>query len=125
MLRLLLALAIPAWSIVAVAVVRTGGRRLAWTLTVAAALALAAWAGSRVGTANPVSRTARWDPWLAFVMSAALLAIPALGITWSVASTLAAERPAWMALALGIVGGVVAVPLAFAAAVLVEVLWPH
>jgi hypothetical protein len=123
MLRPLLLLAIPAWSAAAVVLVRVGGRRAAWVATLLLALALAAWAGSRVGTANPVSRTARWDPWLAAVLAAALLGVPGAAITWSAAAT--AGRPLWFGFGAGILGGLVALPVAFALAVLVEMLWPH
>jgi hypothetical protein len=124
-MRLALLLAIPAWSAAALALARSGDRRLAWGATLAAVLGLAAWAGSRVGTANPVSRTGRWDPWLVFVMGTLLLAIPAAAVTWTVASPLAADRPAWQAFGLGALAGLAALPLAFVAAVAVEVLWPH
>jgi hypothetical protein len=125
MMRFALLLGIPVWSAVAFAVVRGGGRRLAWGVTAAAALALAAWAGSRVGTANPMSRTARWDPWLVFVIGTALLAIPAVGILWGVTTGVAAGRPGWQAIGLGALAGLAAVPVALAVAVLVEMLWPH
>ena len=125
MLRLALLLAIPAWSAATLPIVRGGGRRTAWIATLAVAVALATWAGSRVGTANPVSRFGRWDPWLMAVMAAALLAIPGAGITWSVASAVADGRPAWIAVGLGTLGGVAALPVALAMAVLVEVVWPH
>ena len=125
MLRLALLLAIPAWSAATLAIVRGGGRRAAWSATLLAALLLAAWAGSRVGTDNPVSRFGRWDPWLVVVMAALMLAIPGVGVTWSVSSALADGRPAWMAVGMGTVAGLAALPVALAVAVLVEVLWPH
>ena len=125
MLRLALLLAIPAWSAAALPLVRGGGRRMAWLATLLAALALAAWAGARVGTANPVSRFGRWDPWLVLAMGLLLLAIPGTGITWGVASAVADGRPGWIAVGLGTLAGIVALPVALAAAVLVEVVWPH
>lgn len=125
MLRLALVLAIPAWSAATLPIVRGGGRRAAWIATLVTVLALAAWAGSRVGTANPVSRFGRWDPWLMVAMATALLAIPGASITWGVAAALADGRPGWMAVGLGTLAGFVALPLALAAAVLVEVVWPH
>ena len=125
MLRLALLLAIPVWSAATLPIVRGGGRRAAWLATLAAAVALAAWAGSRVGTANPVSRFGRWDPWLMAVMATTLLAIPGAGITWGVAAALADGRPGWIAVALGALAGLAALPLAVAAAVIVEVVWPH
>ena len=124
-LRLALLLAIPVWSALALPLARAGGRRAVWVATLLVALTLAAWAGSRVGTANPISRTARWDPWLVTVMAAALLAIPGAGIAWGVTGALAAGRPASMAVALGMLGGLLALPVAFTVALLVEVLWPH
>jgi hypothetical protein len=125
MLRLVLLLAIPAWSAATLPIVRGGGRRAAWTATLLLALLLAAWAGSRVGTANPISRFGRWDPWLVAVMGAFLLVIPGSGITWGVSTALADGRPAWMAVGAGAVAGILALPIALAVAVLVEVLWPH
>jgi hypothetical protein len=125
MLRLALLLALPAWSLIVPALARAGGRRAAWVATLVVALALAAWAGSRVGTANPVSRTARWDPWLVFAMGSVLLAIPGAGATWGALGALADGRPWWLAAGAGTLAGLVALPVAFAAAVLVEVLWPH
>jgi hypothetical protein len=125
MLRLALLLAIPAWSAATLPIVRGGGRRAAWTATLLAALLLAAWAGSRVGTANPISRFGRWDPWLVAVMGVLLLAIPGVGVTWGVSSALAVGRPAWMAVGIGAVAGLAALPLALAVALLVDVLWPH
>lgn len=125
MLRLALLLAIPAWSAAALPIVRAGGRRAAWIATLVAALALAAWAGSRVGTANPVSRFGRWDPWLVLVMGLLLLAIPGAGVTWGVETAVADGRPAWLAVGLGTLAGLVALPVALALALLVEVVWPH
>lgn len=125
MLRLALLLAIPAWSAATLTVVRGGGRRAAWIATLTTAVALAAWAGSRVGTANPVSRFGRWDPWLMAVMATALLAIPGSGVTWGVAAALADGRPGWMAVGLGTLAGLAALPVALVVAVLVEVVWPH
>ena len=125
MLRLALLLAIPAWSAAMLPVARGGGRRAAWSATLLAALLLAAWAGSRVGTANPVSRFGRWDPWLVVALGVPLLALPGAGIAWGVTSALADGRPAWMAVGMGTVAGLAALPVALAVAVLVEVLWPH
>ena len=125
MLRLALLLAIPAWSAAAVPIARAGGRRAAWLVMLALATALATWAGSRVGTANPLSRTARWDPWLVAVLGVALLAIPGAGVTWGVTTALAQGKSGWMAAGVGVLAGLVALPIAFALAVLVEVLWPH
>ena len=123
--RLALLLAIPVWSALTLLILRAGGRRAAWTATLVATIALAAWAGSRVGTANPVSRTGRWDPWLVAVMGAALLAIPGAGVTWGVAAAVTEGRPGWAAVAAGALAGLVALPVAFVVAVVVEVLWPH
>ena len=125
MLRLALFLAMPLWSAAALPIVRGGGRRAAWIATFAAALALAAWAGSRVGTANPVSRFGRWDPWLVLVMGLLLLAVPGAGATWGVAAAAADGCPAWLAVGLGTLAGLVALPVALVLALLVEVVWPH
>ena len=125
MLRLALLLAIPAWSAATLPIVRQGGRRAAWIATLVAAVLLAAWAGSRVGTANPVSRYGRWDPWLVMVLGLVLLAIPGVLVTWGVGSALTDGRPGWMAVGMGTLAGLVALPVALAVAVLVEVLWPH
>ena len=125
MLRLALLLAIPAWSAATLPIVRGGGRHAAWTATLLVALLLAAWAGSRVGTANPVARFGRRDPLLVVVLGLILLAIPGGGITWGISAALMAGRPAWMAVGMGAIAGLAALPVALAGAVLVEVLWPH
>jgi hypothetical protein len=122
---LLALLALPCWSACALGLLRVGGRRLLWGGTVVAALALAAWAGSRVGTANPVSRFGRWDPLLAAVMAAALLAIPGLAIAWGVLEG-ASRGLSWPGVVgAGTLAGLAALPVAFVAAVAVEVIWPH
>ena len=125
MLRLALCLALPLWSAALLPIARGAGQRAAWLTTILVALALAAWAASRVGTANPVSRTARWDPWLVLVLAVALLAIPGAGIAWGVTGALAQGWPAWLVVASGVGGGSLALPVAFAVALLVDVLWPH
>ena len=96
-----------------------------WLGTVAAAVALAAWAGSRVGTDNPVSQTARWDPLLVTVMATALLAVPGLAIAWGVLEGEARGFSPAGVVGAGTLAGLLALPLAFVAAVAVEVLWPH
>ena len=123
---LLLALvALPCWSACALALVELGGARLAWAGTIAATVGLAAWAGSRVGTANPVSRTGRWDPLLAAVIVAALLVVPGLAVVGGVIEG-SSRGLAWPSLvALGALAGLAALPLAVVAAVAVEVVWPH
>lgn len=122
---LLALLAVPCWSASCLGLLRAGGRRSVWLGTVAAAVALAAWAGSRVGTDNPISRTARWDPLLVTVMATALLAVPGLAIAWGVVEGDGRGFTAAGILGAGTLAGLLALPLAFVAAVAVEVLWPH
>ena len=123
---LLLALvALPCWSAGAYGLLRLGGARLAWGATAAAAVALAAWAGSRVGTDNPVSRTARWDPLLVTVMVTTMLAIPGLAVVWGVGEGAARGFGPVAAVGAGALAGALALPLAFVAAVAVEIVWPH
>lgn len=117
--------AIPLWSALALALVRLGGRRLAWGTGLLLALLLAAWGASRVGTANPISRTARWDQWLFLVMALALLVPPAVAVPWGVADALGRPLPAPAAVGLGALAGLAALPVAFVLAVAIEVLWPH
>lgn len=125
MLRVALLLALPLWSLAALLLVRRGGRGAALLAGAGIALILAAWAGSRVGTANPVSRTARWDPWLVFAMGAAMLLPPALATAWGVAGALGGGRAAWAAVGLGLLAGLAGAAAGLALAVAVEVLWPH
>lgn len=125
MLRLALLLALPVWSLAALLLVRRGGRGAALLAGAGVAILLAAWAGSRVGTDNPVSRTARWDRWLTFAMGAAMLLPPALATAWGVAGALGSGRAAATAAALGLVAGVAGAAVGLVLAVAVEVLWPH
>lgn len=120
-----LLLLLPAWSLVALALVRRVPRPTALLVAAAVALLVAAWAGSRVGTANPVSRTGRWDPYLAFALAAAFLALPGIASTWGVGAAVAQGRPGWQAVGAGVVAGLVALPVALVLAVAVDALWPH
>ena len=125
MMRLALLVAIPIWSAVTLGAARAGGRRLPWVLTIAAALFLASWAGARVGTANPVSRTGRFDPLLVLVLGALMLAITGGGVTWGVVAAMDGGRPQWQVVGLGTLTGLAAIPVALLAALVVDVLWPH
>jgi hypothetical protein len=129
-----LLLALPAallYGAIAVGVARTAGGRWTWVAGVALVLGVALLGASRVGTANPFSRTARWDPLLFFVMTAALLAIPAAAAAWAATSSLAPSAAGgtgtdtlraalWSALVF-----LLTLPVGFVAAVAVEVIWPH
>jgi hypothetical protein len=129
-----LLLALPAallYGAIAAGVARAAGGRWAWATAAALALGLALLGASRVGTANPFSRTARWDPLLFFVMATALLALPAAAGAWAAISSLAAAPPSaggaatlraalWSALAF-----LLSLPVGFVAAVVVEIVWPH
>ncbi|MFL5578248.1 MAG: hypothetical protein ACJ79S_20030 [Gemmatimonadaceae bacterium] len=128
-----LLLALPAalvYGAVAAGVARMAGTRWAWVAGVALVLGVALLGASRVGTANPLSRTARWDPLLFFVMTTALLSAPALAAAWAATSSVAATSAGapgdtiraalWSALVF-----LLTLPVGFVAAVAVEVLWPH
>ena len=119
------AVALPVYSALAHLLLRTGGRRVAWAVGMALVVAVVLWGASRVGTHNPISRTARWDPLLFFVMGSALAVGPAAAATWGV--LVAAERTpsALLAVLAGIAAGLAASPVAFVLAIAVEVLWPH
>ena len=91
------------------------------------ALGLAAAGAARVGTANPYSRTARYDPLLFFVMAAAVLGAPAIAASLT-ALHLAGAAPARTAAVAAIWSAaafLAATPVGFLAAVAIEVLWPH
>ena len=124
-MRVALLVAIPVWSVVTLGVARAGGRRLSWALTITVALLLASWAGTRVGTANPVSRTGRFDPLLVLVLGALMLAITGGGVTWGVVTAMVGGRAGWQVVALGTLAGLAAIPVALVAALVVDVLWPH
>lgn len=127
-------LALPAalvYGAVAAGVARAAGGRWAWVAGAALVLGVALLGASRVGTANPFSRTARWDPLLFFVMATALLALPAAAATWAATSSVAASSTGgapgdtiraalWSAVVF-----LLTLPVGFVAAVAVEVLWPH
>lgn len=108
----------------ATGVARAAGPRWAW-VACATLVALIALAGaSRVGTANPFSRTARLDPILFFIMMGVLLGVPTLAAVYATTSagpTAGFLRTALWSAALFLC----AVPVGFVAAVVVEVLWPH
>ena len=102
---------------------RTAGGRWLWPAAAALVVSVALLGAARVGTGNPLSRTARWDPILFFVMTAVLLAAPAVATALAAASTAsggALRGTLWSAVAF-----LAALPVGFVAAVAVEVLWPH
>ena len=108
----------------ATGVARLAGPRWAWIACATAVVGVALLGASRIGTANPFSRTARLDPLLFFVMVAFLLGIPTLAAVYATASADPGasylRTTLWSALLF-----LLAVPVGFIAAVLVEVLWPH
>jgi hypothetical protein len=108
----------------ATAVARAAGTRWAWIACASAIVAVALLGASRIGTANPYSRTARFDPLLFFVMLAMFLAPSTIAAVWATAgadpATSFLRSTLWSALLF-----IVALPVGFVAAVAVEVLWPH
>ena len=111
---------------------RAAGARWVWAACVVFAIGLAATGAARVGTANPYSRTARWDPLLFFVMAVAVLAAPLAASSWAAlaltAPTAATDAPTRGALAAALLSAaafLAATPIGFVAAVAIEVLWPH
>ena len=108
----------------AAAVARLGGTRWAGVACAAAVVAVALAGASRIGTGNPYSRTARYDPLLFFVMVAIFLAPSTLAAAWAAAGAEPAagflRATLWSALLF-----LLTLPVGFVAAVAVEVLWPH
>jgi hypothetical protein len=110
--------------LLATGVSRLAGPRWAWIVCATTVVAVALFGASRVGTANPFSRTARLDPLLFFVMVAFLLGVPTLAAVYATASADAGATflRTWLWSALLFL---LATPVGFIAAVAVEVLWPH
>ena len=108
----------------ATGVARLAGPRWAWIACASAIVAVALLGASRVGTGNPYSRTARFDPLLFFVMLAMFLAPSTIAAVYATAGADPAasflRSTLWSALLF-----LVALPVGFVAAVAVEVLWPH
>jgi len=108
----------------ATGVARAAGPRWAWVACATVVVGVALAGASRVGTANPFSRTARLDPLLFFVMMGVLLGVPAFAAVYGTASAGPAagflRTMLWSAALF-----LLAVPIGFVAAVAVEVLWPH
>ena len=102
---------------------RVGGARWVWGACAIVALGVAAVAAARIGTANPYSRTARWDPLLFFVMAVVLLGAPLAAASY--AAVAATPRGAGLAALWSAGAFLLAIPVGFVAAVAIEVLWPH
>lgn len=108
----------------ATGVTRLGGPRWAWIVCASAVVAVALLGASRIGTGNPYSRTARFDPLLFFVMLAMFLTPSTLAAVWAASGADPAggflRSTLWSALLF-----LLALPVGFVAAVAVEILWPH
>ena len=104
---------------------RVGGARWVWGACAIVALGVAAAAASRIGTANPYSRTARWDPLLFFVMAVVLLGAPLAAASYAAVALAASPRGAGLAALWSAGAFLLATPVGFVAAVAIEVLWPH
>ncbi|HET7458877.1 MAG TPA: hypothetical protein VFJ74_14605 [Gemmatimonadaceae bacterium] len=129
MRALLVVAATAVYAALATWLARGAGGRWAWAAAAALVLLVAGAGAARVGTANPFSRTARWDPLLFFLMAAVVLAAPAAAAT-STAVALAAPdasplRSALVATLWSAGAALLALPVGYVAAVAVEVLWPH
>jgi hypothetical protein len=135
MLAGLTLLAALAYGFLAAWLARSAGPRWVWAACVLLAIGLAATGAARVGTANPYSRTARWDPFLFFVMAAVVLGAPlaassyaalALAAPATGAAAVVGSARAPLAVALWSAAAfLAATPVGFVAAVAIEVFWPH
>ena len=107
---------------------RAAGGRWVWAACAVVALGLAAAGAARVGTANPYSRTARYDPLLFFAMTVVVLGAPAVASSLAALHLAAGDhtpRPAVVDALLSAGAALLAIPVGYVAAVAVEVLWPH
>lgn len=114
------------YCLAAAGLVRATGPRTLWLVWAAMLGLLVAVAASRIGTANPFSRTTRWDPFLFALLLATVVGFPSGAATLAITGLARDASHGFARIAAGGFGVLLlTVPVGLVLAVVVEIVWPH